>query len=272
MRYKDIMVYVDDNEASGARIRLAAELALSQEAHLTGLYVRRALNIPSPAQIEDESGLLGSQIALSGEFEEKASKLFEQCIKHYNIIGDWRIHDGKVSSALTLHGHYVDLLVLGVNTETPRSVEIVDEAMIVAGRPVLAVPYAYPGNLFGKRAVIAWDGSRESTRAVHDSIPFLEDADKVWVVTAGRDEKQSMTSAAKICAHLSRHDIDAVPESLSAKREKEVGEVILNHAIEVEADLIVMGAYGHTRLHEVILGGVTDHIVNHMTVPVLFSH
>ena len=272
MRYKDIMVYVDDNEVSDVRIRLAAELAQSHEAHLIGVYVKRALHIPSPAEIEDESGLLAAQLTLSGEFEKKAKIIFEERVNHYSVNSEWRVSGGRVTDALSLLAHYVDLVVLGVNTKVPRNIQTADETLMVAGRPVLAVPYSSAETLVGQRVIVAWDESRESARAVKDSMPILQNADSVRVVTAGRDEKESMADAARICMHLSRHGVTAIPMALAAKREKEVSKGILKQVVDMNADLLVMGAYGHTRLHEVILGGVTDYVMNQMKVPVFLSH
>jgi nucleotide-binding universal stress UspA family protein len=137
---------------------------------------------------------------------------------------------------------------------------------------MIVVPYIQNGGLKLDRVMICWDGSRPATRAIADAMPFLarSAAIDVVIVASGR-EKSDEIPGVDIGEHLARHGLDVEVERLSAIK-GDVPDTILSHAADAEADLIVMGGYGHSRLREFILGGVTRGILRTMTVPVLMAH
>jgi nucleotide-binding universal stress UspA family protein len=151
---------------------------------------------------------------------------------------------------------------------------LADELALSAGRPVLFVPYAGRFPSLGKRVLVAWDTGREAARAVSDALPLLQRAESVEV-TAFDPERgrrgHGQEPGADVGLYLARHGIK-VQAARQSGAGFEVGAQILSRAADQGADLIVMGAYGHSRMRELVLGGVTRTILESMTVPVLMSH
>ncbi len=136
------------------------------------------------------------------------------------------------------------------------------------------VPYIGARQEMGRNVLVAWNGSREATRAVNDALPILERADKVTVlaVNPGKNgNDHGDIPSADIALHLARHGVKA-EASQTVSDELEVGSIILSRISDLGADLVVMGAYGHSRMRELMMGGVTRDLLRHMTVPVLMSH
>src|SRR5260370_6508565 len=141
-----------------------------------------------------------------------------------------------------------------------------------SGGPMLMVPYIHKGPLDARHVGIAWDGSRLAARALRDALPFLTAAEAVTVVTVNEDRNdESEASSDQIVSHLARRGIKARTERLTADRDNVHG-TILSIAADTDIGLLAMGGYGHSRLKERILGGVTRGIFESMTVPVLMSH
>jgi nucleotide-binding universal stress UspA family protein len=134
------------------------------------------------------------------------------------------------------------------------------------------VPTLENGFTIGKRIMIAWDRSPLATRAVHNSRPFMRNADSVHILAINLEpESRGGVPGSGICEHLARHDIEATPVHVTSKTDS-VADVILSQAKELETDLIIMGAYGHSWLRERILGGNTYHLLNNSPIPMLMSH
>ena len=149
-----------------------------------------------------------------------------------------------------------------------------EELALGSGRPVLVVPYIGSAVSPGKRVVIAWDASREAARAVADALPLLARASSLWVVTIdgkGSGMIDRSDSAEDLCRYLADHGMQAKPDRLQTEEGSEA-DILLSRIADFGADLLVMGCYGHTRLRELVLGGMTREILQHMTVPVLMSH
>jgi nucleotide-binding universal stress UspA family protein len=136
------------------------------------------------------------------------------------------------------------------------------------------VPYAGTFKTIGQRVLVAWNAGREATRAVNDALPLLEGAAKVTVLAInphGGLRGHGEVPGADIALHLARHGVRAEASAIKSD-DVEIGALLLSQAADLNADLIVMGAYGHSRLREVVLGGATREILRSMTVPVLLSH
>ena len=149
---------------------------------------------------------------------------------------------------------------------------IVEAALFDSGRPMLVVPYIQRNGLKLDRILLCWDGSRSAARAAADALPFLRRAKLVEVVTvASEPAKSDEMPGADIAHHLARHGVKVELKRI-VTAETDVASTILSHAADSSADFLVMGGYGHSRLREFILGGVTREILASMTVPVLMSH
>jgi nucleotide-binding universal stress UspA family protein len=136
------------------------------------------------------------------------------------------------------------------------------------------VPYAGNFASLGKRVVIAWDGTPEATRAVHDALPLIADAETVKVISVANREsgiERQHPSLARIVRHLEHHGLPASGTD-DVQAGIRVSDVLLSRANDLAADLIVAGAYHHSRFREAVLGGVSRELLDHMTVPVLMSH
>jgi nucleotide-binding universal stress UspA family protein len=155
-------------------------------------------------------------------------------------------------------------------SSSPTSL-IIEAALFESGRPVLVVPYIQKTDMKLDRVMVCWDGSRSAARAVGDAMPFLERAGAVEVVVVTEHGKEDEIPGAQVATHLARHGTTVEVKQIVAPGGN-VAETLLSHAADSTADFLVLGAYGHSRLREFILGGVTRSMLESMTVPVLMSH
>ncbi len=186
--------------------------------------------------------------------------------------------DTPVLSLIAAHSHAADLVIAShIDTRLPRrpsAGRLSEHVVIHAGRPVVLVPKINSHTEFGERVVVAWNGAREASRAAFDAIPLLKTAKHVKVLRVGVDavpQRADRLSVAKLCGTLARHNIHPEAEDISLS-DSDVGPALISAVKAENADLLVMGCYGHSRLRELVLGGATRHVLRHMTVPVLMSH
>ena len=183
----------------------------------------------------------------------------------------------EVANALATHARYADLAILGqIDPDDPVAGPryLPEEVVLGSGRPALVIPYIGAGASLGQRVVVAWDASREAARAVNDALPLLERAEAVSVVTINPRQApfgHGEEPGADIGLHLARHGIKVDVRRVEAP-DLDVANALLSELASQSADLLVMGAYGHSRLREFVLGGTTRTILAEMTVPVLMSH
>ncbi|MGE5515044.1 MAG: universal stress protein [Bacteroidota bacterium] len=271
MAFKDILVHVDNSAAGRVRLDLAARLAQAHDAHLVGLHVRSRTVVPPfvAAQMGPEIEALQDRFLADAAAEARAA--FDAVAPAAGVTSEWRDVAGVLADTVALHARYADIAVIGQSEEGDDDGPLADGLVLEVGRPVLVVPYAGRFDSVGKRVLVAWNASREATRAVHDALPLLAQAQRVQVVAINPDGDHGDIPGADIALHLSRHGIAASCEQLTAD-DVAVGALLLSRAADTGADLIVMGGYGRSRLRELVLGGTTRHILRHMTVPVLLSH
>ncbi len=283
MTYKNLLVHLDDSKACRKRMETAVAIAAAHNAHLAGLFCVGAFELPTWAEvprdmIEEQRKLDEKRAAeVSAEFEEAAKRAgINYEVRHANVA------DYAVPDTVALHARYSDMVILGQSD--PDEVRegtrvLVEHVVMAAGRPVLAVPYIGPVKhhgavQVGRRIMVAWDAGREATRAVNDAMPFLEAAEKVDVLAVNPSKsrgKHGDQPGADIALHLARHGVKVEVQQLDVK-DLEPGETLLSRLSDTGSDLLVMGAYGHSRMRELILGGATRTVLEHMTVPVMMSH
>lgn len=284
--FKDILVHLDEGPRSVSRLKIAAALARREGAYLTGLYV---IDIPGSdlfygAGMPFAGGggmdqLVGSLRAEAVARGEAAGQGFRDTLREGALEGAWRLVEGETSALLALHARYADLTILGQpNDEEPYKGTSADavlvNVMLSSGRPILAIPYAGTFETVGTRVLVAWNASRESTRAVNDALPLLRTATKVTVLAVNPErgiDEHGDVPAADICLHLARHGVKAEAAHTVATDISE-GDALLSYAADIGADLIVCGGYGHSRAREMVFGGVTRTLLQEMTVPMLLSH
>ncbi len=275
MSLKNILVHVTDSEQSRERVEAALQLAMKHDAHLTGLGVYSESYIPSYAAAEINSAVL-KEIVNREEARLAASQgIFDKAVEQagWSDRSDWLSERGRVVDSVALHARYADLTLIGQHTPPGGAFgedSFADELVLESGRPVMVIPTIGIGKPIGEHIVVAWNASREAARAVGDSMPLLENSRQVDVMSV-KPEGMGDLPGADIALHLARHGIKAEAKR-SVANDIDTGDVLLNYVADSGADLVVMGAYGHSRLRELIFGGVTRHILDHMTVPVMLSH
>ena len=278
MKLCDILVHVDQSPRALLRLDIAAELARQHGAHLTALQV---IDVALPVMAMGDGGggaviaeLMEQmrQSALAAGVKLKVA--FEAALARDGIMGEWRQVEGTTQEILALHGRYADLLVLGQDDPESDSAGLLEAMVFDCGQPVLAIPFAGSFNTIGKRVLVGWNASREASRALHDALPLIAKAETATVFLAnpkrglgGHGEEPG----ADIARHLARHGMK-VEVAMTIADDVPDSALLLNHASDMGADLLVMGAYGHSRLREFILGGMTRSLLREMTVPVLLSH
>ena len=278
MGLKDILVHIDNRKPCQARLEVAINLALAHQAHLIGLYVLSEPYLPPHIKAQISADVLAAQAEAARGEAEKAEAMFRERAEDAGVASEWLCEKGERVDILGEQVRYCDVAVIG--QRDPEAIEVSgpddmpDQLVLSLGRPGLVVPYVGTYPSIGERVMVAWDGSRLATRAVNDALPILRGAEQVDVLTVYsaeglREEKEK--AGERICQHLARHDVSAKARHIRCA-DISAGDMILSRAADDLSDLIVMGAYGHARWRELVLGGVTLHMLKHMTVPVLMSH
>ena len=252
--YRTILVHLDESPRCAVRVTLAAQLAQAHGADLVGLAI---------ASTE-------RALALTREFEANARALGVACVEGRGV-------DGEPISTTVRHGRAADLIVLGQHdsdTKTSVGRNFPEDVMLDSGRPVLLVPFVGQYQVPSNHALVAWRGTREAAVAIRDALPLLVRCKQITLMRVlGASEAQSSLEAdlAEIVRWLQRHGASAV-EVYDTRSNIDAGNALLSRASDIGADLLVMGGYGHARLREVVMGGVTRGLLEQMTLPVLMSH
>lgn len=285
MSIKDILLQVDAGAAYKVRFDLAVGLAQRHGAHLTGLCVIDIQLMPAAGwgtlDLQSSMALQEWQSHCRNTALEAAAKLevgFRERLRRDGLEGEWRLVEGSAAALTGLHARYADLVVLGQedpeDPQTSGRTAVIQQALLSSGRPLLLVPYAGHFTHVGRRVLIGWNARREAARAVHDALPLIADAETVTVLAVdphGGVGGHGDEPAAAISRHLARHGlrVTAAPTTSGGLG---AADVLLNYAADLGADLIVVGGYGHPRVWEMVMGGVTRALLQRMTVPVLMSH
>jgi nucleotide-binding universal stress UspA family protein len=280
MTFKNILLHMDATDRCQERLSVAGQLALAHGAALTGLYVTPEPFYPMYA----EAAYFPEELLVNFEKEEQencemAEKKFREYTEAQGIQNEWHFEQGPLSTVVSKHARYADLAVLGKgDVDDPKHLPdpfLAEDVVMQSGRPVLIIPNTGHFDEIGKRILVCWNGSREAVRAINDAMPFLQTADKVTVMVANPEKPSSGDHgdipSADIAHYLARHGIKV--EAASTKTDQsDIGEIILSQASKADADMIVAGAYGHSRTREWILGGVTKTLIHEATVPTFISH
>jgi len=279
MPLKTLLVHVNDKPQCRQQLAVAIRLALDFDARLVGIYLVPTIELtPSVAAMLPDD-VVARRLEETGAAQAQAEKLFRQAAQVAGLTAiEWRAPSGDPVIAAVAHARCADLTVIGQpEADQPdfRFLEELAQTMALsAGRPTLITPYATPATSVGQRVLVAWDGGREASRAVGDALPILARAKQVTVMTIHREAGDRIADDAatsRLADYMHSHGID-VKVDHSSIEDISIGEWLLSRSADLGIDLIVMGAYAHTRLRELILGGVTRTMFRSMTVPVLMSH
>jgi nucleotide-binding universal stress UspA family protein len=280
MDYKTILVHIDHGRRCAERVELAVRLAEQTGAHLVGMYALSALRVP-PYALTAPGGMLLEAIEQNNErSEHEARVVFDALVKRQVAVQlEWRSSHEDAVDAVQLSARYSDLVVVGqhdpyAEEDSGTDADFVDEVVTSVCRPVLVVPYAGKFDGVGRKILVSWNASSPAARAITAALPLLRRADEVRVAVfdarqTGFDHGE--VPGADLALYLARHGVKASV----TQQESPYGDVgcgILSRAADFGSDLIVMGAYGHSRTRERVLGGATRTLLDSMTVPVLMAH
>jgi nucleotide-binding universal stress UspA family protein len=255
----------------------AISLADAFRAHVLGVAFSFDPVIPGMVMGGLPPEFIESQRIESDKKARAAVARFEKAANQAGISAETRIISASVSGAADQLGRLArrfDMVVVGqADGDKGMADEVVDEGVLFeCGRPVIFVPFIQKIGLKLDRIMVCWDGSRAATRAIADSIPLLQKAKEVEIVlVTSKGFKADEAPGVDLAKHLARHKLDVNLKRITSP-EIDVASTILSYAADSSADMIVMGGYGHSRLREFVLGGVTRSILESMTVPVLMSH
>jgi len=278
MQCHDILIVIVNAAVVPQRLAAAAALATRFGARLTGFF---ASGFPVTAAYGDVSGweqLVDAYLEAQRREAAAAGAAFRQALTQYKLAGDWIFRESDETGSAIAEAALYDLVVVGQPNPDAGLTGAIglrpEEIVLSCGRPVLVVPYAGEILDVGREILVAWNGSRESARALHDAMFLLPEAETVTIIEIDPPAPGAAApaaSAAQVAAALTRRGIAAKAETETAG-DIGVSDLLLSRAADRDVDLLVMGAYGHSRMREFILGGVSRDIFRHMTVPVLMSH
>jgi nucleotide-binding universal stress UspA family protein len=280
MSYRTIVAHCDGRASASRRLDVAANLAERFDALLVGVHATPPFESPVFAANGFDIAPLVEMYQEGIAAETAAARAtWEGVLKGRHLKNEWRQLDGFADDVLSLSARYGDLVIVGQTepdaTDVPGTPGSVPETVALAsGRPVLVVPYIGLEKPIGGTAMLCWNASRESARAAADALPFLKTASRVIVLLVGPGPSEAghgQEPGADVATWLARHGVNVVVQREVAAG-TDVGDIILSRAADHAVDLIVMGIYGHSRVHEMVLGGVSRALLATMTVPVLMAH
>lgn len=273
--FRDLLVHVDGGEAGKRRVQFAVELATRMGARLSGMHVTPSAEVPpmfKPSLVAAVSAEIASALALDAR---AAAMVFSEEAAQRLPDARWIEATGDVVKGMSDQARYADLVILGQYEQqgTPQNhpLPIAHSVLLRCGRPVLVVPAAVQQSVLA-RIVVAWDGSREAVRAVHDALPLMRLAQSVQIVTMVRPSvKANDIDAQSLLTHLAQHGIATEAHVLQIRTTKE-HDSLQNQIEQGHYDLLVMGGYSHPMWLEFVFGGITQSILLSSKIPVLVSH
>jgi len=275
LSYKSILLFLDDGKSNADRVNTAIQMAVSHEAHLTGV----SLQTLKPENLNSEDDKV---VALeSKRMAEKLVKDFTDKAANSGLEFDSLVIPGnsdESANKMAHHGRNADLILLAQPNPDSRNftrmLSFAEEVMLYSGRPILFMPYIGANKIPFKHALISWDGTPAATRATYDAIPILKRAEDVTVlVVQSKKQLESKTDvqAEALSLNLERHGIHSHVEKV-LPGSSSVASVILNEVSHYDIDVLIMGGYGTPSLRQKILGGVTRSLLSTMLIPVLMAH
>ncbi|MTV36351.1 universal stress protein [Duganella radicis] len=279
MSYKTILVLADCCDAQPVPTEVAAQIAIAEQAHLVGVamsgvdQVIYQCNAAAPGLV-----VLPADLTPLTARADQALATFAQRVERLGVNSfETRRIDGAADLGLIMHARYADLLVLPRAVDRARPSPGPDTTLqyviLHCGKPVLVVPCDGEARRVGRRPLLAWDGSLEAARALSAALPLLRRAELVTLAVFNGDQVYGAHGAlagADMSLYLARHGIKV--ELRQQDTPDGAGHALMALAGDLDADLLVMGCYGHTRLREILLGGATRDVLRGMTLPVLMAH
>jgi nucleotide-binding universal stress UspA family protein len=276
MTFKQVLVHVDPGSASEARLKYAIGLARSFGARLTGLTVTVS-PAEIPAAMIGDAQILNAAIDAARESADYAKQQFERLMRECGLATDWRNGEGNPAQVVGAEAARADILVIGGQLRNDIDGGFYrlapGDVLMACGRPTIVLPEDLSIDFHAKRILLAWKNTPEAARAAHDAIPLLTQADEVIlaeVASAGGWNGGYSISIEDMADHLRTHGAKITTARLEGQA-ADAGDLLLDFGAKNRIDLIVAGAYGHSRVREWALGGVTASLLLRAQVPCLFS-
>ena len=276
MSIKTITAYLDSVETANQVIASATDLAVHFDSHLVGLCIKP--DVSTPIAMSDPMGTawIASYYDQINKAElKKIRSSFKELTKERSVVAEWREIDAvySIKDNVAQHAQMSDLMVVGTDQE-PHTLSRIGSLISSTQRPTMVVPPGQTMPLVGSSILVAWDGSPESTRAVFGSLPLLQAAQKVHLVMVNPDmydQHHLLGSDTEFTNALARHNVN-VELSFSTSNNSDIAEEILRIAREKGVSAIVMGAFGTGRLHNLLVGSVSQKTLQQTQIPLLMSH
>ncbi len=287
MALKDLLVHVDQTPGALMRLHLAADLARRHGSRLTALYVRELDPGQVHAQSTAEFGLvsaadLNRDNRRNMQADDDNAQLLAQELEairlKFALEVELRSVDGGAASVVPQYARFADLSVLSQQTrgDADSAGYTFSEAVLFsAGRPVVFVPARGSFGTLGRHILLAWNSSRACARALNDALPLIEQAERVTVLAINPTQYMDRYRALppeQIVAHIGRHSASVEGVRLEDVPRASIADVLQSEAHRLGADLVVAGAFGHPKLWEQVIGGVTCDLLARMTLPILMSY
>ena len=283
MALRDLLVHLDPGERALVRLRLAVDLGRRHSSRLTALYVEEWSQVQLDRRKTAELGLcseaemhsLNSGIeALIYQAEQLLQSELERLGRDAGITTVWKSVDGLPSEVVPQYAHHADLCIIGQGVTSEGYCGFPEQMLLVSGRPVLFVPATGDVPTLGRHIVIAWDSSRAAARAVSDALPLIEHAEKTTLLSINSDDyiaRHGAFPTRKLIGHLTRHGVLVHQVRRDHIGAGAIADTLLSEAHSLGADLLVAGAFGHARMREKLLGGVTLDLLARMDLPVMMA-
>lgn len=285
MTVKDILVHLDASDGSIARLRLAIDLAQRHTSRLSALFVDEWSLEQHESRATAELGLAAAHDlvlldrSIGADIERSATRLRTLLATAHSAQGlefEWLRSAGSSAAAIARLAPYCDLCILGhdsFSTGTSVDSEFCERLVFSTVTPIVFVPTRTKVTSLGRRIVVAWDASRAAARALHDALALIEHAEWTTVLSVNRTQQiDSDGSVDLVQQRLRRHSAQVEAIEIPAVAAESIAVTLQTKAVELGADLLVAGAFGHSRLKERIFGGVSRELLRNMALPVLMSH
>jgi len=289
MAYRSILVPLDGGEPGRRVLDIAHGLASDAGSHLDVFHAQPDSKEAVPLLGEGMSGAMIEEMMELADRDATAKsavarKIYDDLVGKHNlpvvergpgsggVTASWAQETGREDELVARRGRTSDLIVMGrpeTDAERP-SLMTLHAAIFETGKPVLIIPPSNSEN-FGKRIAIAWNGSVEASRAAAAAMPFLQKAEQVVIMSFETEKSANRLMPADLARYLSWHGVKTIEETVSPAG-RAVGEALLLQCQKEGADMLVMGAYTHSRVIQIILGGVTRHVITASDIPLLMSH
>lgn len=276
MSYKTILVHLNRVSRAETILEPVVDMARKNNAHVIGVYLQPRIQAAVAVDALGNPNMLLDELKLERENGDAIGKTFERMTKGQPFTAEWRDMPATVpdfAGNLLDQAVTADLVVASQNDpdwNQSGQLDFPERLILESGRPVLAIPYVGHYRIIGQTVVVAWKPGRESSRAVFNAIPLMQHAKIVHILQIA-EKREKLQPATDLVAALARHGVKAELQ-MSQAVDQSVGNELLSRIADLGTDLLVMGAYGHSRMREYVFGGATRDVIKTMTVPTVFSH